>query len=176
MTDCVHEKQTQHYKGQWHGFGPVSNCETIIFAVFEQTKRNAARLTASSFTKAYLAKTAQSLARASFLTRVCFDRNIVEPGMSEKGALIGIAYVKVAEVREIHVDIKTNTGTKNVRALCVLDRVDAGDYDGHATAGYAEAGAKATTHQISQAQLGSVRAKIRMDLANIFSEIASPDR
>jgi hypothetical protein len=171
MSDCPKEKETQHFKGQWYGFGPVSDCEIVIFAVFETTIRDGSRLAQNSFRNSSLAKSAESLARASYLTRQCFDEEIVKPGSSGKGALIGIACAKVADVRALRADFKTNTGIKKVRALCVLDRVDAGDYDGHATAGYAEV----TALGVGQTQLGIERARIRLDLANVFSGIASPD-
>jgi hypothetical protein len=175
MTDCPAEKQTQHFKGKWHGFGPVSNCETVIFAVFDTTKcnQNGSKLAADSFSNKSLAINTQSLARAAYLTRLCFDQEIVESGKAEKGKLVGVAHAKVDVLRNLRADITTNSGLKKVRALCVLDKVDQGDFDGHATAGYAEVIERA---QLSQKSLGKVRAKIRMDVAEVFSDITSPDR
>lgn len=173
MTDCPAEKQTQHYKGKWHGFGPVSSCETVIFAVFDTTKRNGSKLAANSFRSDSLVKNAQSLGRAPYLTRVCFDREIVESGETEKGTLVGVAHAKVDVLRKLRAEIPTNSGRKRVRALCILDRVDKGDFDGHATAGYAEVTER---ENLSQNNLGKVRAAIRMDVANVFSDITSPDQ
>jgi hypothetical protein len=173
MTDCPAEMQTQHYKGKWYGFGPLSNCETVIFAVFDTTKRNGSKLDANSFCNRSLTKNTQSLARASFLTRVCFDREIVESGKEEKGALVGVAHAKVDALRKLPAEIPTNSGRKRVRAVCILDRVDKGDFDGHATAGYAEV---IEREDLSQKNVGKVRAAIRMDVANLFSDITSADQ
>jgi len=172
MTDCVEEQQTRHYGGRLRGFGPVRNDERVLFAVFMQTKRNGARLVGDSFDNKYLASSSQSLTRASYVTKLLFDREVVRHGESEKGPLVGVACADVADIRKLRADIQISHATiKKVRAICLLDRVDVGDLDGHATMGYAEA----MEQGVSQKQLGKKRVAVRMDLANIFSDVANSE-
>jgi hypothetical protein len=96
-----------------------------------------------------------------------------EPGQAEKGEFIGIALARVAEIRALGVEIRTNAAVTKVRALCVLDLVEKGDIDAHATAGYCEA---TEPSGIGQAYLGKVRMTIRMDLANVFSDVSPADK
>jgi hypothetical protein len=167
MTDCADEHHTCHYRGRWLGFGPVRNSEHVLFAVFDRTRRDNTRLAANSFDNTSLANNTQSLSRASYVRRPIFDHKIVQPGRSSKGELVGIACAEVSEIRQLYADFADGRATRRVRALCVLDQVDSGDADGHATTGYKEA----TVPGIGQTYLGKVRAKIRLDLANTFSEI-----
>jgi hypothetical protein len=165
MTECLEEQTTQHFRGHWHGFGPVRNHEKVIFAVFEATSCNGRQLIAASFDNDHLKSITQSLARHSFVTLPTFYRTIVR---SADSVLRGVAIANVAAVRALVADIKLNAGQVTVRAFCLLDRVEEGDCDGHATVGYSETH---ETFNISQGQLGKVRARIRLDLANTFSEI-----
>jgi hypothetical protein len=165
MNECVEEQQTQHYRGKWHGFGPVKDGETLILAVFERTRRQGSKITAETFTN--LKGHSESTARRSFVTRSDFVLGIVQPGESTKGSIVGIATARVSDIRALRADIIVGHATVKVRSLCVIDKVERGDIDGHATIGYAE------MKGVSQAQIGRVRANIRMDLANEFSEIGS---
>ncbi len=167
MTDCVEELTTQHFRGRWHGFGPVKDREVVIFAAFQSTNCVGGRLTADSFDNKHLKTSAQSLARRAFVTRQVFDRAIVRDG-----ALKGVAIANVSAIRALVADVRLNAGETSVRSLCVLDRVDAGDCDGHATAGYCE---QQVALGMSQAQLSKVRARIRLDLADTFSEVHNAD-
>jgi len=54
-----------------------------------------------------------------------------------------------------------------VREFCVIDSVEPGDYSGHAAVGYCEL----PPRQINPIYLGKVRKRMRMDLANVFSDI-----
>ena len=163
MTDCPEERKTQHFRGRFYGFGPVRDDETVIFAVFQSTKRVGQRLIANSFDNKHLKNAAQSLARRSFVTKKTFNKMIVR-----QETLDGIATAKTAEIRALVADVKSNARAITVRSLCVLDRVDAGDCEGHATTGYSEQHASLG---ISQTQLSKVRAKIRLDLADAFSDV-----
>jgi hypothetical protein len=166
MSDCVEERTSQHFRGRWHGFGPVKDGEKVIFAVFQSTNCLGNRLTAVSFNNNHLKKSAQSLARQAFVTRKTFNRTIVD------GAeLRGVATADVSALRALVADVKLNVREITVRSLCVLDRVETGDCDGHATTGYSE---KHATLGLSQTQLSKVRERIRLDLANTFSEICDP--
>ncbi len=171
MTVCDCEKRTQHHEGKWSGFGPVRNAERIAFAVFTSTKRNGTRLTAKSFTRGNLADTSQSITRLAHTTRHIFDQFVRLPRENAGDALVGIAWVRTKNLRELVAEIKTNHIVERVRSICVADKVDAGEYDGHATLGYAEK----TSDGRSVKQIGVIRAKIDMDLANAFSDIVLVD-
>jgi len=172
MNECREELHTQHYLGRWHGFGPVRNREHVIFAVFEKTKRDGSQLTAMSFDSTQLAKDSESLVRALYVTRSIFDSEVAEGGSLQKGTLVGISCADVSRIRKLRTDIRTSSGSVNVRSLCILDKVEEGDYDGHATTGYGEGTAP---QGIGQTYLGKVRLTIRLDLANEFSNIENPD-
>jgi hypothetical protein len=168
MTECVEEQQTKHYRGKWCGFGPVRSGEQLLFAVFEQTKYQGSRLAGDSFKE--LKNTNESVVRCSYVTRSLFESRIVQPGEAARGALVGVAVADVSRIRTLRTDIKLNATTVKVRSICVIDRVDEGDIDAHATMGFAE-----LKEGVSQAQIGTIRMNIRMDLAGVFSEIGPPD-
>jgi hypothetical protein len=163
MIDCPGERSTQHFRGRWCGFGPVRNYESVVFAVFEGTKRAGAPLAADSFDNNHLKKQAQSLTRKTFVTKPVFRRTIARGTQ-----LHGIAFANVSSMRALVADVKLNARDASVRSLCVLDRVEKGDCDGHATTGYCESH---TSLGMSQSQLNKVRQRIRLDLADTFSDI-----
>jgi hypothetical protein len=144
----------------------VKSNETVIFAVFTTTDVNAqGQLTARSFNNNHLRSFNQSLARRSFVTLPIFHSKIVCPAASP---LRGIALANAGRIRGLVADIKLNAGQQTVRAFCLLDRVEQSDCEGHATVGYSE------THEtfgVSPEQLGKIRGKIRLDLANTFSQV-----
>jgi hypothetical protein len=119
-------------------------------------------LTEKSFTK-NLINASESLARATFVARSVFDRYIVRDRN-----VLGIASAHVSSIRMRRADIKLNTITKKVRAICIVDKVAPGDCEGHAAMGYGE---ETSAQGMSQIQIGKIRKNIRMDLANEFSAI-----
>jgi hypothetical protein len=167
MTDCIEERESKHYRAPWFGFGIVRDNERVVFAVFDRTPLSGSALKENSFDGNKLKKNNQSLARDLFVTKRIFDRKIVRRDESNNGAFLGIVWASVSKIREIRADVKLNAGTVKVRAICVLDRVEAGDCDGHATMGYEETEALG----LSKEQLGKVRKRIRYDLANAFSNV-----
>jgi len=169
--ECERETTTQHHGGPAGSFGPVQNDEQIVFAVFDDIERDGLELQANSFDNNDLKRTQLSLARGRHTARATFDQHVVRPGTNPRGALVGVAKVLVDEVRKILATIRLNSGTESVRAFCVLDLVEPGDYDGHCTVGYGER----TSANLSQKQINEVRAKARLDLADAFSPIMSPD-
>lgn len=171
MEGCPEELQTQHYRGRWFGFGPVRDNERVIFAIFEQTPRTAASLNDNSFENNKLKKDEQSLARGRFVTWPLFQLKIAQRDRTAKGALVGIVWAEAAKLRELRADVKFNAETKKVRAICIPDRVGRDDCSGHATMGYEGTGAL----NLSPTQLGTIRKKIRYDLADTFSNVIQPD-
>ena len=170
MTACIKERTTQHYLGRWHGFVPVGDKEHLLIAVFEKTRRKGDKLDANSFGR--LQDNTESVIRIGYVLREDFDQEIVQKGQEKKGSLFGVASAHVAKIRELKADVKTGGPTaQKVRSICVLDLVEQGDVDGHAVMGYADTSAIG----VSQKQLGLVRQKIRLDLANTFSQIGRAD-
>ncbi len=173
MTDCPEEQQTQHYGRKWRGFGPVRNNERLIFAVFDRTPRDGNSLIKNSFNNSHLIAYEESVARQLYVTRSVFDSKIVSPSIPLRGPLVGISCADVTRLRRLRVDIPRGPNRfVNIRAICVLDKVVAGDFDGHATLGYAGVGAL----NVGKEQLGKVRSRIRLDLATkVFSEVQHPN-
>lgn len=172
MGDCVDEQSTCHYRGRFFGFGPVQDPESVKFAVFDTTPVDGSRVVNDTFDNASLAKSNQSLARSAFVTLTEFHKRIVAPSASSKGKLVGVTTAVTGKLRALRAEIKTNTGTTKVQAVCVYDRVENDDCEGHATIGYA----KAIDEQgMSPTQKGKVRARIRLDIAEEFSEVKKED-
>jgi hypothetical protein len=164
MSDCVEEQTTHHFRGRWHGFGPVRDPEHVLFAVFPDIPRNGDRLTDASFSS-NLNNLTQSLGRVLYVSQKTFDIEIV------RGAAVdGVCSAHVGKIRLMRADIETPKGTINIRSMCVLDLVEEGDCEGHATMGYSKA-----LNQVSQKQIGKKRKAVRMDLAATFSEIRIAD-
>jgi hypothetical protein len=161
MPECVEEQTTKHYRGKWCGFGPVQNDETVLFAVFENQDRRKNTLTADSFSK-NLNSTSESIARLSYVARATFRRKIVN-----NRRLAGVASVIVSKIRDMRVEFEQQGVKQKVRSVCIVDRVERGDCQGHATMGYSEA----IGPPMTQAYISKLRKKIRMDLAETFSQI-----
>jgi hypothetical protein len=168
MTYCDGEHRTQHHRGRWHGFGPVRDEETVLFAVFETTVRDGDRLQENSFSHKNLVRCSESLARSSFVTKHIFVRDIGREGKSDKGALIGFCQIGVAHTRELCALITQGHTSERVRAWCIEDKVEEGDCEGHATLGYAEA---MEQFGFNPATIGRLRKRIRLDLAKEFSPV-----
>lgn len=165
---CEPESTTQHFRGRWHGFGTVQDHENLFYAIFESTETANGRLCADSFRNKNLIRSIESIGRSSFVTRAVFDDRISSP---TKGKATGISVTVGSSLRALKADIPPgDPAAAKVRSICVLDRVQGGDFEGHATLGYSEL----INGNLSDKQLGKVRATIRMDLANAFSEARSP--
>jgi hypothetical protein len=148
----------------------AKNSERVIFVVFGSTPRHGAELTPHSFDSNLVSGT-QSVARASLVTRGTFDGQVVDTGVPAKGPFLGIAVADVFAIRQLTADIVLPDRPHKVRAVCVLDRVDEGEFDGHATMGYS----KALGARLGEKQRGVKRATVRLDLAIVFSETESAE-
>lgn len=166
MPECAEETTTQHHLGTGHGFGPVENDEFVYFAVFDQTKRDGNLLSADSFDNKQLKKEGLSVSRASHITLAIFNDEVVKPASNPKGALVGISRALTGAIRSLTSRIQLNSAEASVRAFCVLDSVQPGDYDAHATLNYGE-----LPSGVSEGKIGVVRSRARMDLADVFSSI-----
>jgi hypothetical protein len=173
MPPCPKENESQHYR-QWRGFGPVKDDECLVFVVFETTPRDISegKLIQNSFDNNNLKKGILSFARSGYITTSEFERRIIAPALSKKGKFVGVAWVSVLVLRSLLCEFTLNdASTARVRGLCILDLVEKGDVDGHATAGYCQD----VPSGVGQEQLGRRRAKLRLNMAASFSTIASID-
>ena len=161
--ELVEEQSTRHHRGRWHGFGPVQNSEMVIFAIFEDTKRSGCVLTIDSFQN--LKNQTQSLARINYTPRTHFNKYVVK----EK-KLHGVAIANVHSLRNLEVVFDVEGKQVKCRAICVLDIVELGDCEGHATMGYTP-----KPEKVSAPQLGKKRKLIALDVVNAFSPIAAAD-
>jgi hypothetical protein len=166
MPECAEETTTQHHLGAGHGFGPVQNDEYVYFAVFDQTQRDGSLLSADSFDNKQLKKDGLSVSRASHITLAVFNDDVVRAGSNPKGALVGISRALTGAIRSLTSRIQLNSSDVSVRSFCVLDSVQPGDYDAHATLNYGE-----FPPGVSEGKIGAIRSRARMDLADVFSSI-----
>ena len=175
MTECPDEKGTRHYGGQWGGYGPVRDSETVIFAVFAKTKRSGDRLAADSFDNGRLRDENESIARLELTTRRAFTRKVVNKGEKTKGPIVGIASVNVAALRQLQGKDPSNVASDAKRVICVLDCVERGDIQSHGTLGYAKwieaIDNPQWGHKAKERNIGIFRSKIRLQLAEIFGQI-----
>lgn len=162
MSECADEQLTQHYRGRWFGFGPVRDSEYVFFAVFDDMPHSSLSIAANSFSK-NLKNSTESIGRGSYVTIGDFKRHIVR----NKSA-IGVVRAHVSAIRMLRAEIQLNAITKRVRSVCILDRVERDDCDGHATMGY---GKETAAQGMSQGQIGKKRLDICRDLAREFSNI-----
>jgi len=166
MIAAGDEQKTHHFRGKWFGFGPISNDEFLVFAIFEKTKRNGQRLSIGSFERKKLVDATQSIARQTFVTRATFRREVAERGEASKGKFIGISTIRVENVREIISEAWPLSSPRLIRGFGALDLVEEGDFDGHGTIGFL---AEAVVPKARE--LGPLREFLIADLAEKFSEI-----
>jgi len=172
MQSCPLENETQHYR-PWRGFGPVTDGESLLFAVFENTRREEKSLTQKSFEDSHLRRIQLSVARAKYTTRKNFEKNIVTPALGSKGRLIGISRTTAGNLRSLKCYYKLNNGqTSSFRGLIVVDSVKERDFDSHATIGYCR---DDEPPGIGTTQLGRSRAILRLNIVEAFSQITPID-
>jgi hypothetical protein len=99
-----------------------------------------------------------------------FNAEVVKHGANPKGALVGLSRALTGEIRSLKSRIQLNSSETLVRAFCVLDSVQPGDYDAHATVNYGE-----FPTGVSEGKIGAIRSKARMDLADVFSSIEAQE-
>jgi hypothetical protein len=166
---CPDEQTTCHHLG--NGPGPVRDDEVVVLAVFANTNRVNGKLTGDSFRNSQLKRGELSLARRQHTNKQEFIACVLTPGAAREGQSEGGCTANVCDIRQkvlIAPDVAAPELT--VRAICVLDMVVPGDHEGHAALKYAE-----LPGQIPERRLGSLRAMIREQLAEQFSDIATCD-
>lgn len=165
--DCPCEAVTHHYKGAGFGHGPVRDPETIAMAVFNNLDRNvsANRLTAESFDVRQLKRTNLSLLRCDFTSKATINSDVVLPNQRRQGDFVGLACANVGSVRSVeHGDVRH-------RVVCLIDKVELGDHDGHAALGFSDA-FSASLETMSEKRRNIQRGLALATLAEKFGDIS----
>jgi len=166
--DCCDELVTQHHSKSGHG--PVKDTEVVVLAVFQKTNLVNGRVSVETFKKSDFSRSNVSVARREFTSHSRFLDSVVKPQVVSKGALVGVACATTSLIRAIKLTFPKEVPSP-YRGACVLDRVEHGDHDGHASIGESEAvqGIKNSN------TLGAVRTAILADLADAFGELTTPE-
>lgn len=166
MVACPEEQSTQHYRGKWHGFGPVADSELVVFAIFGSAVHLGDALNSDRFESRRIARGEHSLARAAFTTNSTFSREVASK--NGKQPFVGVSFARVSELRNLRADIDRGHGdTFSARSVCITDSVEVGDFDGHAAMAFSDE----TTMGISQGRIGALRVRIIHDLCDTFSNV-----
>jgi len=154
-----------HHRGVGAGPGPVLDAECLIFAVFGADARLGAKLTPNYFRIDRLKQGDLSLARHAHTSWATFRDDVLAPG-ERLQRLQGIAVSQADTLRGLIAEIHSSTPPKALRSVCVLDKVEDGEHDGHAALQFCseQAGLRAKEKSV-------VRAQIQSELATTFSEV-----
>ena len=140
-----------------------------MLAVFQSTKTESGKLLPTAFKNAHLHGGNVSLSRLRYTTRQTFDAKVVGPKASDP--LKGVVTCATSVLRGLLVPLPNATPPAQIRAVCVLDKVEPLDYDGHAALEYCE-DQQSITNQQTKALL---RAGIAVALVSAFGEIRATD-
>lgn len=170
-TECEEELRTRHYGGDGAGHGVVRCREVLILAAFEEG-RPRTTLDKKDFRPEKLKETNLSVARKEHTTRPTFDEHVIGDESAPKGRLLGVACVEARLLRALTFEMVGGQppAIKTGRAICVIDRVERGDHDGHAALGFSEALEALTERQKSQ-----WRTTTRTNLIDVFGSLRAID-
>jgi hypothetical protein len=160
---CPRERITQHLKNGGHGI--VVDDEVVIFVVFDGMVEVGGKLSRKHFNTKKIRDGDLSLARQRYTTMNDISTFVIEPARKAGLVLNGAVVAQVDKLRSI---ARTQPPAGLLRGVCVIDRVEDGDHDGHAALiGCADQKASLTNEQT----LGKFRGQIALDLAEKFSEV-----
>jgi len=163
---CPTETVCQHHLGVGAGPGPVLATECLIFAVFGANARLGARLTPNDFPPKSLKSGDLSLARQSHTSWTTFRDNVLVPRQQRSQPIRGIAVSRVDALRNLIAEINSSMPATLLRSVCVLDKVENGEHDGHAALQFC-----AEQAGLRDKEKSVVRAQIQTELARTFSEV-----
>ncbi len=163
---CPTEMGCHHHLGVGAGPGPVLATECLIFAVFGAEARLGARLTPNDFPPKSLKKGGLSLARQPHTSWTTFRDNVLVPGQQRSQPIQGIAVSRADALRGLIAEISSSTPATLLRSVCVLDKGENGDHDGHAALQFC-----AEQAGLREKEKSVVRAQIQTELATTFSEV-----
>lgn len=170
---CADESETQHWRGMGFGHGPIEDPEPILFVLFGDTAYDpeAMRLKAGSFKRKRLTSGDESVARKKHTTIEALESNVVAPQKVKRSGLVGVACAKAEKLRALEQHVNATSGPMTLRTICVLDKVEEGDHDGHGTLKFADA----VDGVSPEPTKGMLRGSIMTDLAEAFGPILSLD-
>lgn len=154
-----------HHLGIGAGPGPVLATECLILAIFGTGARLGARLTGKDFPSKSLKRGDLSLARHSHTSWATFRDSVLVPGQRSQ-PVQGIAVSQADALRSLVARIDSSTPVKHLRSVCVLDKVENGDHNGHAALKFCSEDAA-----LRESEKSVVRAQIQAELAATFSEV-----
>ena len=162
---CDGEQETKHYRGKGFGFGPVRNEETVI-AGFSEQDFASGQLQKSAFPGKAIKNGNFSLARLDYTTKEDFEKNVVEPKKIDS-PITRVGRANVGELRQLMASLGWQKPIRHIRSVCVIDKVEDGDHDGHAALAYCE-----EQKLLSQKQLERLRTHIAADLVQLFGKVS----
>ena len=165
---CQKERTTQHHLGVPHGHGCVADSEILIFAVFESTPRIGNRLAPNAFKSKKIRDGDISLFRSGFTSRADFEAHVIPP-KAHTDTPSGVVVCGAELLRTIR--IPHGAPHLTLRAVCVIDKVEDGDHDGHAAIESSEE----IESIVGETSRGRARSAIANSQADAFSEICDLD-
>lgn len=169
-TDCQCEQASCHHgKDEGLGHGPVAAEEVLVLAVFEDDDydRQGMQLVLRIFRSDRLRHFNMSLARTEFTARKTFEAKVVG---SRHAALVGIAKVSAQDLRSLPYIDETAEPPITGRAVCLIDKVEVDDHDGHAAIGWSE-----SQRDLSEKQKQRAGEVAKRNLVKAFGKILSPE-
>jgi hypothetical protein len=163
---CPRESSTQHYLGGQQGFGPVTDTENVIFAVFEKTPKDNRRLITTALETKQLKRGEISLARQRFISAADFESFVVVPMEQELGKIVGVAMTTAGILRGISYIVQGASPPLEGRAICVLDKVSQRDYNAHAALEFCE-----SLNRLTPKQKGTTFERIKGDIVDALGDI-----
>jgi hypothetical protein len=165
-SDCADEAVTQHHSKSGHG--PVAPEETVLLALFD-TGSPRTEVHIDDFPVKSLQNNNLSIARLTYTSRADFDTYVI--GNGSKGTVTSVAHTTAAAIRNMDDYVVSGAQPpKSGRSICVLDKVEPDDHDGHASLGFSE-----SQQDLSPKQRGIIRPFIRADLRTVFSNVIALD-
>jgi len=163
---CPIEVRCHHHLGTGAGPGPVLPSECLVFAVFRADARLGTRLVADKdFPTGRLKRGDLSLARHAHTSWATFRDYVIAPGKQSQ-AVQGIAVSRADALRSLVAEITSSVPPTCLRSVCVLDKVENGEHDGHAALKFCSEQAALRTKAKHV-----VRVQIQSELAATFSEV-----
>ena len=148
----------------------MRDSETIVVALFGDKSRVGERLRDADLEDKQLKRRDQSCSRRGWTSAADFSAHVATTRAGIKRNVAGLAAVQVKKLREFRFKVPSSQPEISGPAICVIDRVEPGDYAGHAAIGYTEA-----MNALSDPQKKKTRPLVRLEAARRFGGVESAD-
>jgi len=156
--------------GSGVGQGPVAHGEIVALGICLSTPPEGGKVTAKAFKTSLLQDGDLSLSRIAYTDTPTFQTKVVAP-KAASDPIQGVAICSVSTLRDIYINVPKAQPPSRIRGACVLDKVETGDHEGHATLEYCE-----EQNNIKNPNTkGMVRAAIAIALASAFGDVHPVD-